>query len=184
MEIGAGTLQLSAAFNSGRAITLSDAASTIDNAHDNTLSGVVSGTGKLTKTGAGVLTLSGQNTYAGGTAITAGTLSVGADNNLCSGRRVEIGAGTLQLSAAFNSGRAITLSDAASTIANTHDNTLSGIVSGTGKLTKTGAGVLTLSGQNTYAGGTAITAGTLSVGADNNLAQRQAGWRLAQVHCS
>ncbi|NKC22639.1 hypothetical protein HED50_12705 [Ochrobactrum oryzae] len=78
MEIGAGTLQLSAAFNSGRAITLSDAGSTIDNAHDNTLSGIVSGTGKLTKTGAGVLTLSGNNTYAGGTAITAGMLQIGA----------------------------------------------------------------------------------------------------------
>ncbi|NKC22631.1 hypothetical protein HED50_12665 [Ochrobactrum oryzae] len=57
------------------------------NNFDATASGVLSGGGKLTKTGAGVLTLTGTNTYSGGTAITAGTLSVGADNNLCSGKR-------------------------------------------------------------------------------------------------
>ncbi|NKC22637.1 hypothetical protein HED50_12695 [Ochrobactrum oryzae] len=37
--------------------------------------------------GSGTTVLTGTNSYSGGTAITAGTLSVGADNNLCSGRR-------------------------------------------------------------------------------------------------
>ncbi|NKC22632.1 hypothetical protein HED50_12670 [Ochrobactrum oryzae] len=82
MDIGAGTLQLNAAFNSGRAITLSDVTSTIENAQDNTLSGIVSGTGKLTKTGAGTLTLTGTNTYANGTEITDGRVVISKDENL------------------------------------------------------------------------------------------------------
>ncbi|NKC22640.1 hypothetical protein HED50_12710 [Ochrobactrum oryzae] len=94
-----------------------------------TFGDVVSGAGRVVQAGSGTTVLTGTNSYSGGTAITAGTLSVGADNNLAAAGGVEIGAGTLQLSAAFNSGRAITLSDAASTIDNAHDNTLSGVVS-------------------------------------------------------
>ncbi|WP_374788865.1 autotransporter-associated beta strand repeat-containing protein, partial [Brucella oryzae] len=172
-----GTLQWGAAFNTARSITLGTGGGRIDtNNFDATASGVLSGGGKLTKTGAGVLTLTGTNTYSGGTAITAGTLSVGADNNLgAAASGVDIGAGTLQLNAAFNSGRAITLSDVTSTIENAQDNTLSGIVSGTGKLTKTGAGTLTLTGTNTYANGTEITDGRVVISKDENLGASAGG---------
>ncbi len=42
-------------------------------------------------------------------------------------------------------------------------DTNSGIIAGTGSLTKTGAGTLTLNGTNTYAGVTNVNAGTLAV---------------------
>jgi len=47
---------------------------------------------------------------------------------------------------------------------NNASTTYSGIISGTGSLTKTGTGTLILSGTNTYSGATTITAGTLQVG--------------------
>lgn len=48
--------------------------------------------------------------------------------------------------------------------ANNASTTYSGILSGPGLLTKTGTGILTLSGNNTYAGPTTVNAGTLSLG--------------------
>jgi len=47
---------------------------------------------------------------------------------------------------------------------NNASTTYSGIISGTGSLTKTGSGALVLSGADTYSGATTITAGTLQVG--------------------
>jgi autotransporter-associated beta strand protein len=57
---------------------------------DTTVSGVISGTdGSLTKSGIGALTLSGANTYTGGTFLNAGRLSI--DHN------AGLGTGTLQI---------------------------------------------------------------------------------------
>ncbi|EEF60583.1 autotransporter-associated beta strand repeat protein [Pedosphaera parvula Ellin514] len=53
-----------------------------NNAKDIALSGGVSGTGGLIKTGSGKLTLSGANTYTGGNIINAGTLSLTTTNNV------------------------------------------------------------------------------------------------------
>src|SRR5208282_1363935 len=50
----------------------------IDNASAATdVTGAISGTGQLTKTGSGALVLIGNNTYSGGTTISAGTLQIG-----------------------------------------------------------------------------------------------------------
>jgi autotransporter-associated beta strand protein len=61
------------------------------------LSGVIGGTGDLSKTGIGQLTLSGSNTYAGATAISAGTLVAASPTALGVGSVTVAGGATLRL---------------------------------------------------------------------------------------
>jgi autotransporter-associated beta strand protein/YVTN family beta-propeller protein len=165
-----GTLKINtASLSSSQVMSLGTAGGIIDtNGNSATLSGIVSGSGGLTKSGSGTLTLSGANTYSGGTTINAGTLSVGADNNLGTGGGLAFGGGTLQYSNGFSSSRAVTLNAGGGTFDTNGNNAiLSGIIGGTGGLTKSGTGTLTLSGANTYSGGTTVNAGTLQAGAAN-----------------
>jgi autotransporter-associated beta strand protein len=111
---------------------------TIDGAFSTTISGAVSGVGALTKISAGTLTLTGDNSYTGGTTVSGGTL-VGTTSGL-------------QGAIANNS----TVIFDQST-----NGTYSGAMSGSGLLTKLGAGSLTLSGANSYSGGTLISGGAL-----------------------
>ncbi|MPZ38508.1 MAG: hypothetical protein GEU95_10635, partial [Rhizobiales bacterium] len=164
-----GTLENTSAFTTARTITLSSGGGTFNTAADLTASGVISGPGALTKIGAGTLTLTGDNTYTGGTIIEAGTLSVSSDGNLgaTTGGLIFIG-GTLQNTAAFTTARNITLIGGG-TFQTDADLTVNGVISDVipqvgGALTKTGNGTLTLTGSNTYSGGTTINAGTLQIG--------------------
>jgi autotransporter-associated beta strand protein len=123
-----------------------------------TLSGVISGTGALTKNAASTLTLSGANTYTGTTTISAGTLTISGTGQLGGGSYA---------GAIANSGNFI--------YASTANQTLSGIISGTGALTKNGTGTLTLTAANTYTGGTTVSAGTLKLGNRTNASASVAG---------
>ena len=117
--------------------------------NDLTASNVISGTGALSKLGAGTVTLSGANTYSGTTTIGAGALKVG-DN----GTTGTLGAGNVT-----NNG---------TLIFHRSDNlTASNAISGTGALSKLGAGTVTLSAANTFSGATTVSAGTLNL---NNVA--------------
>jgi fibronectin-binding autotransporter adhesin len=133
--------------------------------------GVISGTGAVVKEGSGTFTLSGVNTYFGGTTINGGTVSVGNDNNLGDpSGGLTFDDGTLLTTAGITSSRTVTLNTGGGTVdTNTFDSTLSGVIGGVGRLTKNGLGTLTLSGVNTYSGGTTINDGTVSVSNDNNL---------------
>ena len=62
-----------------------DADVTLANSTAATLDGAISGTGALSKSGAGSLRLNAANSYAGGTTISAGTLMFANDNALGSG---------------------------------------------------------------------------------------------------
>ncbi|HVI57823.1 MAG TPA: autotransporter domain-containing protein [Luteimonas sp.] len=132
-----------------------------------TIAAGIAGSGGLVKTDTGTLVLSGENTYAGGTRIDRGTLSVSADSNLgAASGALSFDSGTLRNTAAFASARGATLLAGGGTFETGADLTLSGSVDGAGALTKTGAGTLTLTGGNTYAGGTRVLAGTLVGDAD------------------
>jgi fibronectin-binding autotransporter adhesin len=130
-----------------------------------TIGSAVTGATELVKTDLGTLVLTGTNSYTGGTAITGGTLSISSDANLGDiAGGLSIDGGTLKATANMTSARTVTLAgpsivmtDAATTL------TLSGMLSGTGTLHKTGAGTLMLTGDNSsYAGDTQIE-GTLAV---------------------
>ncbi len=85
-------------------------------------------------------------------------------------RPLTFNGGTLQTAAGVPFARDITLFPFGGTFnTNTFNSTLSGIVSGPGTLTKMGDGTLTLTGTNTYSGGTILNGGILSVNRDANL---------------
>jgi autotransporter-associated beta strand protein len=136
--------------------------------------GTFGGSGaSLVKIGNGTLTLTGNNTYSGGTAINGGTLAVSADNNLgAAAGGLAFDGGTLQFNAGFTTNRTITLNAGGGTVDTSAatSSALGGTISGTGGLTKTGAGALTLLGTNNYTGGTTVNAGILFLGDATHMA--------------
>lgn len=151
------------------------AGGTVDtNGYNVEFSGEVSGVGGLTKTGAGTLTLSGTNTYTGDTTINAGTLTLNGGNAIIDTGAVVVNTGAiLNVASAETVGSVsgagnITLGTDLTTGGNNTDDTLSGILSGSGGVTKEGTGTLTLSGANTYTGATEINGGTLAITGDTS----------------
>ncbi|MFG1419960.1 autotransporter-associated beta strand repeat-containing protein, partial [Xanthobacter sp. V0B-10] len=102
------------------------------------------GSDGLEKTGDGRLILLGENSYTGGTTITAGTLQLGGGGTSGSITSDVVNNGTLVFNRA-------------------DDVIFAGVISGTGKLEKQGGGTLRLAGANTYSGGTSVSAGTVQV---------------------
>ncbi|MDP1848477.1 MAG: fibronectin type III domain-containing protein [Solirubrobacteraceae bacterium] len=123
-----------------------------------------SGSYKIAKTGAGLLTLSAANGYSGGSVVTGGLLNFGSLANLGTGT-VTLDGGGLQ----WREGTTTDVSPRLEALAaggatfdtNGNDPTLASTISGTGTLTKTGAGTLTLAAANSYSGATTVSAGTL-----------------------
>ncbi len=180
---GDSTLQFNAAIMSFSApIAINSAITgTIDtDGNNSTISSVIAdgtGAGTLQKIGAGMLTLSGTNTYSGGTLINAGTLSISTAGNLSTHTPSLkfTGDSALQFNAAISNFSApIAINSAITGTIDTDGNnsTISSVIAdgtGAGTLQKISAGTLTLSGTNTYSGGTQLNAGTLSVSSSSNL---------------
>ncbi|EBZ1142197.1 autotransporter-associated beta strand repeat-containing protein, partial [Salmonella enterica subsp. enterica serovar Carno] len=103
-----------------------------------TFDNAISGSGQVVKSGDDTLTLSGSNTYTGGTIISGGTLVASNVEALGTGD----------------------VTDNAVLELNTGGDFINNI-GGTGRVEKSGDDTLTLSGSNTYTGGTLISSGTL-----------------------
>ena len=128
---------------------------------DGTYAGVLTGSGALTKADVGILTLTGINSgFTGTTNLDGGTLAIASEANIGTGPLVFAG-GTLNTTGATTLANAITLNAEGGTFQTDADTTVSGGITGTGALTKTGASMLTLTGLNSYTGGTTVSAGAL-----------------------
>ncbi len=106
------------------------------------------GSNPLVVGGTGTVTLTGLNTYAGATTINSGTLQIGGSGRL--------NAGTYAAAIGINGGSVLRYSS-------DQNQTLSGVISGAGGITKDTSSTsdLTLSGTNVYTGVTTVSAGRI-----------------------
>ncbi|WP_375730822.1 autotransporter family protein [Brucella ceti] len=171
LTFNGGTLQVTGTgwTSTSRAVSLQAGGGTFDiedAANNFAVTQGVTGAGGLMKSGTGTVTLSGANSYTGGTKVSAGTLVVANDNTGGGTTTVDAGAG-LQIGTGGTSGSlAGDIANDGTLVVDRSDAIgLSGAISGAGGLTKNGAGTLTLSGANSYTGATKVSAGTLTQGA-------------------
>jgi fibronectin-binding autotransporter adhesin len=173
----------------GGSLTLAAVSSAINtDGNDATIGSTLAGVGfGINKTGAGTLTLSGNNTFTGGAQITTGTLQANTNTALGTGT-VTIGAATIQGGAGnrilansmvangnftvggatdltFSGGFNLGAGNRIITIDNSGVTTMSGVVSNSyhANITKAGSGTLVLSGTNTFTGPMTVSAGVLNL---------------------
>jgi len=139
--INGGTLQLGHGGTSGSITSdvIDNGTLVLDRSDDVVFGNAISGSGNVVQNGSGTLTLSNSNTYSGGTTVNAGTLS---------GTTGSFGSGAIADNASL-------------VLSQSNDGTLTNTISGTGSVSVNGGGTITLSGNNSYSGGTTVTAGTL-----------------------
>lgn len=136
-----------------------------------THTGVISGTGLMIKTGLGTLSLTGSNTFSGGTVINGGTVSISADRHLGNFGTLSLdNGGMLQVAGTNDSSfeHAVVLRPGGGGFdVNATGNNLvaSGPMSGSGGLTKSGPGTLTIANAPVYTGNTSVQQGTLNLAA-------------------
>jgi autotransporter-associated beta strand protein len=124
--------------------------------HNILLAGNISGNGALVKTGGGMLTLTGANSYNGGTTVSAGTLDISTTNNVAMpyaingatlGLQIGAPATSLQMSSLTLSGASVFNMDA-----NAFGNPTAPVINVTGALVPTGPVTINVSGAALGAG--------------------------------
>lgn len=162
--INAGTFSLGDGGTTGSlspasAITVASGATFVVNQSDTvtqgTHFGAISGGGDFTQLGAGTTVLDLLNNFTGSISITNGSLAIGPNGRLGTGTY----AGNIDIAPAasvFEHGGSL-------------NQTLSGVISGSGSVLKSGTNTLTLSGANTYTGSTTVGQGILSIANVNAL---------------
>ena len=128
---GAGTITL----GSGTLTAGGDNSSTV-------YTGAISGTGGLTKTGSGMLTLEQDLTFTGALTISAGTVRLGTG-----GATGSVASTSIVNNGTLNINRSVLYS-------------YSGVISGSGGVTISGSGGLSLTGNNTFTGAVTVDAGS------------------------
>lgn len=156
--------------------------------HDLTLTsggsfaGTITGAGRVFMQGTGTLILSGANTFSGGLYIDSGSLVVTSDGSLgAAGNPVVFRGGTFEVNGDvipfISHPLTFTTADTALNISG-GTLTFAQPLTNTGSFTKLGTGTLVLTGNNTYAGGTILSEGTLSVSSDATLGMASGGLAL------
>ena len=166
LTFSGGALQTVSTMTSARAVALNSTATIQPDANTTlTLSGPLTGSGGVAMTGDGTLSLSASNTYTGGTALTGGTLVVSNDRNLgASSGPLTFSGGALQTVSTMTTDRAVALNSLAMIQPDANTTLkLSGLLSGSGGIAMLGDGTLSLSGNNTFSGGTGVFSGTLAI---------------------
>ncbi|HSJ02333.1 MAG TPA: autotransporter-associated beta strand repeat-containing protein, partial [Verrucomicrobium sp.] len=136
-----------------------------------TVSGVVSGSGRLTKTGAGTLVLSGTNTFTGGLSFTDGILRItnefgfGAIPTVFNASSIFLNNAIVESAAdEVDAKRGIVIGAGGVTFKVSNTMFVRGVISGTGSITVgAGGGQYAPAGANTYSGGTILESGSKTV---------------------
>lgn len=161
--------------NSGSSVLTLTNVFTVSSLNPVAINAPLAGTGGLQLNGSATTTLgSASNTYSGPTTISFGTLADGGPATFSPNSTVVLSGGSLAV--AFNdtvgglqgSAGAVTLASGSSLTLKTSANpSFSGTISGSGSLVVAGNGTQTLSGMNTYSGGTTVQS-ELFVGSSTN----------------
>ncbi len=133
------------------------------------MSGVISGSGNVNIGGTGTTTFSGAHTYAGITAVNAGTLVLGAANRLADAGTLVVNGGVFNLGGFSETvagvqllgGSIVNGTLTSGSVYDVEAGSISALLTGPVGLVKSGAGTVVLSAQNTYAGTTVLNGGTL-----------------------
>ncbi|RPH29653.1 hypothetical protein EHN07_05480 [Buttiauxella warmboldiae] len=169
VTVSDGTLQLGNGGTTGSVTSdiTNNATLALNRSDTVTLDNIISGSGVVEHNGTGTTVLTGANSWSGGTQLNRGTLRIGENDNLGnSAGQLSFNGGRLNTTASFTQDCSVEIAAGSGEIDTDDTTTLvqSGNISGSGTLIKSGRGTLTLTGANSWSGGTTINQGTLQIG--------------------